>query len=68
MQSSKHNKPKPLTPADVEQLMTAVSDLNQRINYLSKLLQTSLRAQAQSEAGLDDEQSEPAKAPKKIMH
>lgn len=56
--SKQHDKP--LSTNEVDQLLTAIQDLDNSVAYLRKLLQKSIRAQA------DDDLSLPI--PNKIVH
>lgn len=56
--SKQHDKP--LSTNEVDQLLTAIQDLDNSVAYLRKLLQKSIRAQA------DDDVSLPT--PNKIVH
>ncbi len=62
MGTSKHNKA--LSAKDVDQLMAAVQDLDKSVAYLSKLLQNSLKAQAQTQDGKEEE----LVLPRKTVH
>lgn len=61
METSKHSKP--LSTEDVDQLMTAVQNLDKSVALLSKLLQNSLTTQAPVE-----HKDEELVLPRKTVH
>lgn len=61
METSKHSKP--LSTEDVDQLMTAVQNLDKSVALLSKLLQNSLTTQAPVE-----NKDEELVLPRKTVH
>lgn len=64
MDSSKYNKA--LSSKDVDQLMTAIEELDNSVAYLRKLLQKSIKAQAQVESAQEDADTTPTLP--KIIH